>query len=180
MENTARENRIAVNSVMQVFSKPLTSFKLKEEFQALARALDISTLGTRDEILARIKQHLEDHPELAENTRFEGLFLQRNRRNQAAQNVNITAQVPIESTSESSQPTNEAEIHTTHNMNLYNNSINHPEYSAALPQSRAAGNYPSHGNPTTLYSHLYNYSLPSNSSSNFYNPHLNHSHQPFY
>jgi hypothetical protein len=154
---------------MLVFSKPLTTFKLKEEFQALARALDISTLGTKDEILTRIKQHLADHPELAQNTRFKGLFLQSNRRNQATPNVNIT--MPIASTS--SQPINEAEVHTSCNMKPYSDSINHLGYST-LPQFHTAGNYP------TSYYQPYSYSASVPSSSNntttlYTNPHLQYS-----
>jgi len=41
---------------------------------ALAGALKISMEGNMKDLVARIKEHFHDHPELKENPRFAGLF----------------------------------------------------------------------------------------------------------
>ncbi|KAF8064105.1 Rft protein-domain-containing protein [Lyophyllum atratum] len=54
--------------------------KKKSELQDIAIALRISDQGTKDEILNRIKKHLELNPDLEEDSSFAGLFGNRRKR----------------------------------------------------------------------------------------------------
>ncbi|KIM56254.1 hypothetical protein SCLCIDRAFT_133118 [Scleroderma citrinum Foug A] len=53
--------------------------KKKAELLEIALALDISEKGTKEEIQARIKKHLDDNPHLGDNPAFTGLFGRRKR-----------------------------------------------------------------------------------------------------
>ncbi|KAG5340633.1 hypothetical protein C0989_000990 [Termitomyces sp. Mn162] len=62
-----------------VFSGALVP-KKKQELQDIALALKLSDGGTKDEIMNRIKRHLELNPDLEEDPSFSGLFGSRRRR----------------------------------------------------------------------------------------------------
>ncbi|KAG6878047.1 hypothetical protein C0993_000370 [Termitomyces sp. T159_Od127] len=54
--------------------------KKKQELQEIALALNISEIGTKDDLMNRIKRHLEHNPDLEEDPSFSGLFGSRRRR----------------------------------------------------------------------------------------------------
>ena len=58
----------------KVYDMPFNSYKLKEYLVGLARALQIVDPGTVAELTERIKAHLLENPNLANNPRFSGLF----------------------------------------------------------------------------------------------------------
>jgi hypothetical protein len=66
----------------KVFDRALTAYKRKDDLTSISRALGLLTTRTVSELLARIKAHLEAHPELAANDWFAGLFGVRRRTNQ--------------------------------------------------------------------------------------------------
>jgi hypothetical protein len=49
---------------------PLGSYKRKEDLVRLARALQIANTGTVAELIERIKEHLSNNQNMAENARF--------------------------------------------------------------------------------------------------------------
>lgn len=53
--------------------------KKKAELLEIALALEISNKGTKEEVQARIKKHLDDNPQLGDNPAFSGLFGRRKR-----------------------------------------------------------------------------------------------------
>ncbi|KAG6916540.1 hypothetical protein DXG01_006423 [Tephrocybe rancida] len=57
----------------QVFTGALMP-KKKQELQEIASALKIGDQGTKDDIMNRIKRHLENNPDLEEDPSFVGLF----------------------------------------------------------------------------------------------------------
>ncbi|KAG6837050.1 hypothetical protein H0H93_015621 [Arthromyces matolae] len=63
----------------QVFSGALMP-KKKQELQEIAVALKIGDGGTKDDLMNRIKRHLESNPDLEEDPSFTGLFGNRRRR----------------------------------------------------------------------------------------------------
>jgi DDE superfamily endonuclease len=79
VEDAARAEQINEDTASKIFTGSLSSYKRKDDLIVLAGALGLSTGGTVVELTSRIKSHVEDHPELAQNTRFAGLF-QRGRR----------------------------------------------------------------------------------------------------
>jgi hypothetical protein len=89
--------RIHEDTSSKVFTGSLSSYKRKDDLIVLAGALGLSTTGTIPELMAKIKAHIEDHPELTQNPRFSGLF-QRGRRvrgeDLAADNSATTTVVP--------------------------------------------------------------------------------------
>lgn len=54
--------------------------KKKLELQEISNALRISDQGTKDELMGRIRKHLELNPELEEDPSFAGLFVNRRKR----------------------------------------------------------------------------------------------------
>ncbi|KAG6824269.1 hypothetical protein H0H92_007398, partial [Tricholoma furcatifolium] len=70
----ARTTRIARDSVLKTFLLPISTLKKKEDLEVLVTALELSTKGTVQELTQRLKGHLTEHPELANNPRFAGLF----------------------------------------------------------------------------------------------------------
>jgi len=61
----------------QIFVSQLLSYK-KGDLHALAVVLTLSDKGTNVELMSRIKDHLDQHPELQSNLRFSGLFPKQN------------------------------------------------------------------------------------------------------
>jgi hypothetical protein len=64
---------------------PLTVFsgalgpKKKKELSEIARALQISDEGTKEELQARIRKHLDQNPHLEDDTMYAGLYPRRKR-----------------------------------------------------------------------------------------------------
>lgn len=59
---------------MNTFQGPINSKSKKDDLIAVASALEINKAGTNKDLIARINAHLRDHPELANDPRFQGLF----------------------------------------------------------------------------------------------------------
>ena len=57
-----------------MFDQGLSSYKTKEPLLAIANALKISDKGTKADLIDRIRQHLDNNPQLRDNPRFAGLF----------------------------------------------------------------------------------------------------------
>lgn len=74
-EAANRQRRINEAAFTQDFDQPLSSFKKKDELLSIAIALNLPTHGTVPVLNNRIKEHLQSHPDLANNRRFAGLFL---------------------------------------------------------------------------------------------------------
>jgi hypothetical protein len=72
--------RIVEAANSQIFGGSLSSYTRKEDLVGLARALQIIDSGTNPELKERIQQHLDDHPELANNEHFATLFNRRRTR----------------------------------------------------------------------------------------------------
>jgi len=73
-----QDQQVIVDSMSRIFVGRLSSYK-KGDLRALAVALVLSDKGTNAELLSRIKDHLDQHPELQSNQRFSGLFPKQNR-----------------------------------------------------------------------------------------------------
>lgn len=56
------------------FTGPVNSRKKKSEFQDIASALSLQDTGTVKDLVSSIQQHLMAHPELSDQSRFQGLF----------------------------------------------------------------------------------------------------------
>lgn len=63
-----------------LFTDPLSSYKRKDDLIALCGALGLKMTGTVPELLTELKSHFSSHPEIQQNPRFSGLFLQNRRR----------------------------------------------------------------------------------------------------
>ena len=63
-----------------MFSDPLSSYKRKDDLVALCGALGLKMTGTVVELVTQLKSHLAAHPEIQQDPRFSGLFLQNRRR----------------------------------------------------------------------------------------------------
>jgi hypothetical protein len=74
-----RDRRIVEAASSKVYDMPFNSYKLKEDLVGLTRALQIVDTGTVAELTERIKAHLLENPNLANNPRFSGLFTSRRR-----------------------------------------------------------------------------------------------------
>jgi hypothetical protein len=73
-----QDHQVMVDGMSQIFIGRLSSYK-KGDLRALAVALVLSDKGTNAELISRIKDHLDQHPELQSNQRFSGLFPKQNR-----------------------------------------------------------------------------------------------------
>lgn len=62
----------------RVFATSLGSYK-KDDLKEIASALGLDQYGTKNGLLSRIRTHMGDHPELAADERFRGLFGRRKR-----------------------------------------------------------------------------------------------------
>ncbi|RDB23509.1 hypothetical protein Hypma_009237 [Hypsizygus marmoreus] len=72
--------------------------KKKSDLQEISVALRISDQGTKEEILNRIKKHLERNPDLEDDPTFAGLFVNRRKRSVQPQNL------PSSRTAETGKP----------------------------------------------------------------------------
>jgi hypothetical protein len=79
----------------RIFIGQISSYK-KGDLHALAVALVLSDKGTNAELMSRIKDHLDQHPELQSNQRFSGLFL---KPNQPTQDINMLTNATLLPTS---------------------------------------------------------------------------------
>ena len=77
-EDDARRKRRADGS--RIFTGGLNKTRRKEELEDIAAALALPDSGKKDELLDRISNHFEEHPDLKSNPRFEGLFNPRPRK----------------------------------------------------------------------------------------------------
>ena len=59
---------------MSVLTGPINNRRKKSDLEAIAHALEIDSTGTMKVLIPRIVAHLDKHPELAENIKFQGLF----------------------------------------------------------------------------------------------------------
>jgi hypothetical protein len=75
VQEAARVSRIQEETVSKNFTGGLSSFKKKDDLIILAGALGLETDGTIPILTARIRTHLDEHPELAQSQRFAGLFV---------------------------------------------------------------------------------------------------------
>ncbi|KAF8163039.1 hypothetical protein B0H34DRAFT_794785 [Crassisporium funariophilum] len=73
VEVSERNCQITKAAASKVFESQ-NSYKLKEDLQILACALQVSKDGTNAKITEKIKMHLIAHPDLSQNPRFAGLF----------------------------------------------------------------------------------------------------------
>jgi hypothetical protein len=80
-EDAVRRKQIDQDTISKVFDCSLASYKHKDDLTAISGALSLPTTGTVAELLAKIKEHLNRHPELMANDRFAGLFGVRRRTN---------------------------------------------------------------------------------------------------
>jgi len=62
----------------RVFAASLGSYK-KDDLKEIASAFGLDQYGTKNGLLSRIRTHMGDHPELAADERFRGLFGRRKR-----------------------------------------------------------------------------------------------------
>jgi hypothetical protein len=77
LDEEARIARIHNSIATRTFDSPFTSYKRKEDLEALAGALGLSRDGKIVDLAARIKSHLEDpdtRTALADNPRFSALY----------------------------------------------------------------------------------------------------------
>ncbi|KAF8467489.1 hypothetical protein DFH94DRAFT_296996 [Russula ochroleuca] len=78
-EDQARHERRADNS--RVFTGPLNNKRRrKEDLKDIAVALALPDGGKKDELLNRISNYFDEHPDLKTTPRFEGLFNARPRK----------------------------------------------------------------------------------------------------
>jgi uncharacterized coiled-coil protein SlyX len=77
-EGEARRKRRADKT--RIFSGALNKSRRKEELEDLAAALALSDSGKKDELLERVSNYLEEHPEVKKSPCFEGLFNPRPRK----------------------------------------------------------------------------------------------------
>ena len=71
-EDDARRKRRA--DISRVFSGSLNKSRKKEDLEDIAVALALPEGGKKDELLERITNHFDEHPDLKTTPRFEGLF----------------------------------------------------------------------------------------------------------
>jgi hypothetical protein len=72
-----QDQQVAKDSINWIFISWISSYK-KGDLRALAVVLVLSDKGTNSELTSRIKDHLDQHPELQSNQRFSGLFPKQN------------------------------------------------------------------------------------------------------
>ena len=70
---TEQDQQVIADGMNRIFIGRLSSYK-KGDLRALAVALVLSDKGTNAELVSRIKDHLDQHPELRSNQRFSGMF----------------------------------------------------------------------------------------------------------
>ena len=89
-EDQARRNRRADNS--RIFTGPLNKTRRKEDLEDIAVALALPDGGKKDELLERISNYFEEHPDQKTTPRFEGLF---NARPRKRARLADTPQIPV-------------------------------------------------------------------------------------
>lgn len=98
----------------------LNCYKLKEDLVGLARALKIINTGTVANLTERIKQHLNDNPNLIHNPRFSGLFNSRRQTRRAPSPQAQAVQQAPAPTGPSQFTFNPAQPLTNNQFNYYN------------------------------------------------------------
>jgi hypothetical protein len=88
-----QDQQVVEDGMNQIFIGRLSSYK-KGDLRALAIALVLSDKGTNAELISRIKDHLDQHPELQINQRFSGLFPKQTRPVQNTNTLINTAPLP--------------------------------------------------------------------------------------
>ena len=63
-QETERLTRISAETTTKVFTRPLASYKQKDDIIILASALQLSMSGTIAELSTRVRNHIDEHPEL--------------------------------------------------------------------------------------------------------------------
>ncbi|EGO20109.1 hypothetical protein SERLADRAFT_373548 [Serpula lacrymans var. lacrymans S7.9] len=101
-EDTARNTRITIETVMKVFDRSFASYKRKEDLIVIAGALGLPIDGTVKALIERIKSHLQGHKELADNPQFAGLFGRRIQAPEGSSHSGQSSQSPLYSSVNSS------------------------------------------------------------------------------
>jgi DDE superfamily endonuclease len=76
-----QELQVADDAVNRVFTGKISTYK-RGDLRALAIALGIADKGTNADLSSRIKDHLDQHPDLQSNARFSALFIKTSRASQ--------------------------------------------------------------------------------------------------
>jgi hypothetical protein len=126
VEAAERDRRIVDAANSKTYDAPLNCYKRKEDLVGLARALQIIDTGTVANLTERIKQHLNDNPNLIHNSRFSGLF---NSRRQ-------TRHAPSPQAQQAPAPTGLSQSTFNPAQPLTNNQFNHYNY---LPYTYSTG-----------------------------------------
>ncbi|KAG1719149.1 uncharacterized protein EDB91DRAFT_486684 [Suillus paluster] len=131
LDEEARIARIHNSITMRTFDSPFTSYKRKEDLEALAGALGLSRDGKIADLAARIKAHLEDpdtRTALADNPRFSVLYGSKRRTGRP-----VAVAVANPTSNENSTPSASTPLPTAANNMFYPQPPFFPQMQGSLP-----------------------------------------------